>query len=212
MKILIVTGGFVNTDLLKKVVSSEEFYIIGADKGLKYLDEADITPDLAIGDFDSLDSSTAEYYKKLEKTVILKPEKDFTDTHAALYEAFKLNPEKIIILGATGTRLDHTMANISLLKNCCDRDIEAEIIDENNRIRVVKDKLTLKKENAFGNYISFMPLGDKASSVTLKGFKYNVSDKTFEQGNSLGISNEIEDDYVSVSIKEGCLIMMETRD
>ena len=209
--VLLVTGGKTSKELLLEAIERyNPLYLIGADSGLKIFHESGIEPDLCIGDFDSLNEELAKYYKSFDNTVLLKPEKDFTDTEVAVEKIIDMNPDRVVILGATGTRIDHTMANISLLKRFCDAGIEAYIIDANNRIRVITEPVTLRKD-AY-DFISLMPLGDKVTGLTLSGFKYDVSDIMLTHGVSLGISNEIVKEEASINFSEGYLILMETID
>ncbi|WP_173471963.1 thiamine diphosphokinase [Eubacterium ruminantium] len=119
----------------------------------------------------------------------------------------------VVILGATGSRLDHVLANISLLKKAVDAGVRAEIVDRNNKIRIFNnfDSIKVFKNNG-KKYLSLMPLGDKVTGLTLSGFKYGVTDADLYQGSSLAISNEITSDYGMISFKDGYLIVMETDD
>lgn len=134
------------------------------------------------------------------------------------YAGYFFDPEEIsvqndvIILGASGTRLDHTMANISLLKKTCDAGVKAVIINERNIIRVCSPGRISVKRREVKSFLSLMPLGDKVSGIELKGFKYEGSDLSLYQGSSLGISNEITDITGEISHKEGYLLVMETID
>lgn len=213
MKIMLVTGGSCGREFLKNVFQEyRPDYVIGADQGLASICGAGITPDLAIGDFDSVDSKTELFYKDKVPAIRLIPEKDFTDTHAALEKALDMNPESIVILGGTGTRLDHTMANVSLLMMACDREIPAWLVDPHNVIRVIKDAVAIRKNEQCGTYLSVMPLGDRVEGLSMRGVKYETEKITLTQGISLGVSNEIVDDTAYISIDNGYLIVMETRD
>ena len=96
---------------------SKALQLIAADKGLEFFITAGITPDLIVGDFDSLSSEGKIYMEKLPQTSIsrLKPEKDDSDTQSAVNLAISQGAKDILILGGTGTRLDHVMANLGLL-------------------------------------------------------------------------------------------------
>lgn len=148
---LIVTGGSVDQNLLATVYEGAygypvHPYVIGVDKGLEMLEQLDIEPDLIIGDFDSAnDGIRAKYVTSpdavvREKCVVLNPEKDFTDTHVAVLEAAKRGFTRALLLGATGTRLDHTLGNLGLLFTCEQEGIHAEILDLHNRISLIQKR------------------------------------------------------------------------
>lgn len=220
--VLIVTGGSLDGDFLRQVLKDESLcrkspFIIGVDKGLNVLEQLNIKPNLALGDFDSADETVREQYisnpEHFEgKCMVFQSEKDFSDTHIAVLEAIKLRPEKVIILGATGTRVDHMMANLGILKLLLDAGICGQILDANNRITLVNDKITLYKKNLYGPYVSLIPYTDFVSGVTLKGFKYNVENITIVKEESIGISNELREEEGFVTLKEGYLYVMETKD
>lgn len=119
MNTLIITGGAIEEAFAGDYLRKNKFdYIIAADKGLVFCREMGIRPDLIVGDFDSADKGALEYYRKRfpERILRFRPEKDETDTEIALTKALENTEGSITILGATGTRLDHVLGNIQLLK------------------------------------------------------------------------------------------------
>ena len=76
-----------------------------------------LTPDWIIGDFDSASSEALDYFGGQPDIswIRLNPVKDDTDTESAIRKAIALGAEKITLLGATGTRIDHLLGNIELL-------------------------------------------------------------------------------------------------
>ena len=219
--VVAVLGGDVSIPQLKEICCKTEIpVIIAADKGLEALDRAGVMPDIIMGDYDSVEKDVLEKYMD-KKPLFFDPVKDFTDGEAAVDKALELSVQEsekpedrgcIIILGATGNRPDHMLANISLLKKTCDSCISAEIISENSRIRLFKgpDRICFHKEKY--DYISLLPLGDSVEEVTIKGFKYDTECIRLVQGSSLGISNELIADDGQVNFSSGYLIVIETSD
>lgn len=215
MKVLIVSGG--NTDYEQAVgliKNSGYEIIVAVDSGLNFMKKADITPDVVVGDFDSVDHEVLEYFRKNEfiDFHVLEPEKDDTDTEYAIRFAIDQGASSITIIGATGTRLDHVLGNISLLGIGLENDVCIEMIDTNNRIRVFDKSFSIKKDEQFGKYISLIPLMGEVKGVTLKGMKYSLDNYDMKGFNSLGISNEIEADEAFFEIAEGILVVVESRD
>ena len=213
MSTLIVTGGNVNTEFLKKILEENKFEtIIAADKGLEALNKINVMPNYIIGDFDSVNKTTLNQYenKNIEITY-LKPEKDFTDTHMAIKLAIEKRAKHITIIGATGTRMDHTLANIHILNEALQNNVPTEIINENNRIMLINRKAKLIKNTNY-KYVSIIPLTTKITGVTLKGFKYNIENATINLGESIGVSNEQIEQEALIEIKEGIAILIYSKD
>lgn len=213
IKTLIVSGGNVEKDFFYEIYLNNKFdYIIASDRGLEILDKFDIKPNYIIGDFDSIDKEILNKYINADIEIKeLNPEKDYTDTHMALKLAIELESKDITILGAVGTRIDHTIANIHVLKETLDNNIECKIIDERNEIQLINRKTTLEMDKRH-KYISLIPLTTKVEGVTLKGFKYSLADATLEAGHSIGVSNEQVEKCAEIELKEGILILIKSKD
>ena len=217
---LIVTGGTVEPELLQQTLRDKngDCFIIGVDKGLEILEQLKIEPDLVIGDFDSADNGIRAKYVTSpdaivrDDCIILQPEKDYTDTHVAVSEAINRGAETIILLGATGTRLDHTLANLGLLFVCESAGVHAEILDMHNRITLIQREATLYKDKLYGPFVSLVPATQCVRDITLKGFKYNACNLSIKQGETIGISNELREEEGHITIGDGCLYIMETKD
>lgn len=162
MNTLIISGGNVKKDFLQNFLKENKYNkIIAADKGLEILNKIGVKPDYIIGDFDSVNKEMLEQYKNIPITY-LKPEKDFTDTHMALKLAMEQGAKKITMAGAIGTRFDHSIANIHILKEALENNVEAEIIDANNKIKLINKNTKIKKDENY-KYISLIPLTTIAS-------------------------------------------------
>lgn len=216
-KILLITGGYINKEVLEAHLSGNDYrYIIAIDKGLVVADDLDIKLDYIVGDFDSVPSNIFIKYKELPEVIIYPRVKDETDTELGLNLAIELGHEyaidEIHIIGATGTRIDHLLVNIYLLKNSNDQGINAIIIDEYNKIYLKDKSFSIRKSNQYGDFISLIPYSDEIEIQSLKGFKYELDNKTFYMNSSLGISNEIVLDEAFVEFEGGILIVIESKD
>ena len=211
MKILLVAGGRCDIEQLQNTARDmrevSDLYIIGIDGGMKTLREARIRPDIGVGDFDSVN---VEDYSDTP-IVKLQPEKDETDTEYALLMAIDKHPEEIVVMGATGSRLDQTMASIELLKYAVDAGVDAIILDPTNRIRVARGETVYTKDKAFGYYLSVLPFSEDLTDLTMKGFKYEIEEFTLKKGISRCISNELASDRAVINCS-GYYIVMETCD
>lgn len=215
MRALIVSGGDIDYDLLKFYCNSEEEQvIIAVDRGLRYLYDLNILPNHIVGDFDSADFDLIECYRNNTNIQIHKyfSEKDYTDTDIALNLAISLSVHSITILGALGKRMDHALGNIHILAKALSYNIFCEIVDIHNRIYVIDKSIALEKEKVYGKYVSLIPLTSFVYGLTLNGFKYIVNDYKLSIGKSLGISNEIIENFASIELKKGILIVIESKD
>jgi thiamine pyrophosphokinase len=117
---------------------------------------------------------------------------------------------EIIMLGATGYRIDHMLANISLLMLGIRRNIPISIIDSKNLIRMIVDSITLKGKK--GELFSLIPYTEKVEGLSTRGAHYELEDAVMELGNPYGISNYFEEETVRITIKKGCLLVIKSED
>jgi thiamine pyrophosphokinase len=213
VKTLIVTGGNSNIEFTKEYFLKYSFdLIIAVDKGLEILDKLNINPDYIVGDFDSIDKSVFKKYENGKFEIIkLNPIKDLTDTNEGINLAIEKGSDEIYVLGGIGSRIDHTIGNIHVLKEALDKDVICRIIDKNNEIELINKRTILDIDSNF-KYISLIPLTTKVTGVTLKGFKYEIENYDLEIGKSLGISNEQIENIATIDLKEGILILIKSKD
>lgn len=208
-RVVIVTNGKLDESLVEEIKKSD--FVIGVDWAAYWLIEQKIIPDLAIGDFDSTTGKEILVIKKFCKNIkIFSAEKDFTDTELAVSETIKLKPKEVVIYGATGTRMDHTLASILLLEKFLGKSIFASIKDVNNEIYLVNGNLTLKAEKLFP-FVSVLPVTDSVM-VSLKGFAYDIDHKTITRGEAIGVSNEIVGESGEVTVHRGKVVVVRSRD
>ncbi|MCR5784164.1 MAG: thiamine diphosphokinase [Eubacterium sp.] len=224
MVAVIFTGGSLDRDFAAGFLDKIKYDIlIAADKGTESAKALGLKADFVLGDFDSANMELVKNYVKEynPKMEVFPPEKDYTDTEIAIRCAEKNGADTVYILGASGTRLDHTIGNIHALRYLLEKNIKAYTVNECNRIHLLggvsvgKYSETLKKDEQWGKYISFIPLTSEVENVSLKGFKYPLDGGRFEAGGGgilVGISNEIEDKEAKVSFSKGILIAVESRD
>jgi thiamine pyrophosphokinase len=211
MDCIIIASGNLFIDPRIKLLLKEADLIIAADGGAAHLKQIDIPPHIIIGDMDSIDQDTRNFFKKNQIPMITHPaRKDKTDTELCIDFAVKKGASRITMLGVTGTRLDHTLANIFLMEQLADRKIDSRIIDANNEIYLVKDSLKLTGKK--GELLSLIPISSRVEGLTLKGLEYPLKNACLPMGSSLGISNYFKETRVSISLKAGVLLVTKSRD
>lgn len=214
-KTIIISGGAIHEAFAKKVIEEhKEACIIGVDHGIDFLYENQILPQYIVGDFDSANADVIEYYRKETKVPIreFNPIKDASDTEMALRLAITLGSSEIIILGATGDRLDHFWANVQTLAIACHAGVKAYILDSKNKIQVIDKGCTLKKSEAFGPYLSVFTLNGDIFDFNMRGTKWPLIHHTLKASDSYTVSNEFKEDEIRIDFMDGLLVVMQTRD
>ena len=212
---VIISGGSLDPDFALAFLREEKpELLIGADRGICFLKEKGIHPTQIVGDFDSASGDALEYFKQFPEIPIrtFNPVKDFTDTAIAMELAMEEGADRIYILGGTGTRLDHVVANIKLLSHALERKKECILMDAHNRIRLIDQPLTIEKKKQYGKYVSLFAFGGQVKGLTLRGFFYPLTEYDMEAENPLGVSNEITAENGEISFSSGKLLVMESKD
>ncbi len=208
--LIIASGTELNKDILLQLLKINDF-IICADGGLNYIEKYNVIPDAILGDFDSVKEDTLKKYKKLCKNIVqFEKEKDLTDTEIAIDYAVQNDYYDVTLICASGSRLDHTIANIMLMEKYNEVGVNIKIIDNNNEIQLIREKLVLKNKKKY--FTSIVPITKIVKGINLKGFKYKLIDKDVSRGSTLCISNYIVDDFAEISIKEGTALVFTSKD
>lgn len=232
MKVLVISGGNIDFDFALSFLKNKTFdEVIAVDGGLEcaYELEQHLPRKMLgfrhiVGDFDTVDTRVLERYRNRQsmKIYAYKPEKDYTDTDIALKLAMSLcqkvlsenadnkQTPQIVILGATGTRLDHVLANLQMLRLPMEAGIDAVIVDAYNRIRMIEHQYAVTE--SFGKYVSLIPVSEVLRGIDLVGFKYPLDHQTVYLGESLCVSNELIEDKGYIRIREGRALLIESKD
>lgn len=190
-------------------------YIVAADRGLVFLEKHGIVPDLIVGDFDSSPEGFIDEYRFRHPDVMIRtfdPEKDYTDSEIGVRAAVEQGCGHIVMIGSTGTRLDHVLGNIQVLAWLLSKAVSGEMIDPYNRITIHDRPFSVRKDSQWGKYVSFFAYGGDVTGLTLSGFHYTVKDFTLTSVGSRAVSNEIDLEEGMVSFSGGKLLMIESRD
>jgi thiamine pyrophosphokinase len=207
--VIIISGGRFGDPIFfkKKIAEIEASLIIVCDGGMRHVRQLGIKPDVIIGDMDSIEPAQLTSYSVQGVQIIKYPaNKDFTDTELALDYAMGLKPAAVYIWGALGGRLDHTLANVFLLRKGKDASIKTYLIDEYCEAFIVD------KEAAFvdakGVTVSLFAFSPKVEGLSLSGFFYPLKDAILTMGESLGVSNIIDEAYAKISVRAGNLLVI----
>lgn len=227
MKILIMTGGTTDKSFALGFLKQEAFdtYIV-ADSALETWDKMGEEDDFSlqidhlVGDFDSVSPEILKKYIDRDDLTVHRfvPEKDYTDTDIAVSLAIRLcgqetaGSSQITLLGATGTRMDHTLANMQLLLTMEKAGVQGRILDRHNQIRLLRGGISLRRQEAFGSFFSLIPITLTLREVSIRGAKYELDRHDVHMGESICVSNEFAQDTVWIKIEEGAAFLIESRD
>lgn len=190
----------------------ETDYVIAADGGLMYCPVLEIEPDLILGDFDSVDEDFAQAVQEIqkkcpEKVVCLPTEKDDTDMAFAIKCGLEAGYRSFRLYAANGGRLEHTIANIQMLKYLKEQDAVGYIMDGQGMILLAQNE-TISFKDTMEGYINIFSMNEKAHGVTLHGLKYELDHVELTNAFPLGISNEFIGVQSEVTVEDGTLLII----
>lgn len=194
------------TNFFYDKINSEDL-VIAADGGLKNTEKHNITVDLIVGDFDSLN-----FIPKGEN-VIRHPEiKDETDTILAVDIAFDKGYTDFIIYGCLGGRLDHTFASIQTAAYIQEKGGNA-VFKSDEYFMTIFENNSIRFTNENEGYISVFSYSEKSTGVTEIGLFYEITDAELTASFPLGVSNRFIGKEGSVSVQNGklCIIWNGTK-
>lgn len=198
--IIISAAPYSDISFFKKEISDDDF-VICADAGFVYAQNAGITPNLIVGDFDSSTVPDTDI-----ETIILPTHKDDTDTMYAVREGIKRGYKDFVFLAVLGGREDHTFANYSILLYLKHHGCSAEFLTEKTRVFLLENE-QLAIKNQKDKTFSIFPFACKRCGVSLRGFEYPLSSYTITAEFPLGVSNVITSDEAVVSVSGGTAII-----
>ncbi|MCI8424703.1 MAG: thiamine diphosphokinase [Adlercreutzia sp.] len=174
--------------------------IIAVDGGFASLACAGVTPDVALGDFDSLG-----YVPEGVPVLAFPPEKDASDMELALEEAIARGADAVEVYGALGRRLDHTLANLQLLASFAERGVHVRAVGDDSRIAFLVGPGELRVEGEAGGIVSVFSLTDASDGVTEEGLKWELDAVTLTNRTSWGLSNELTGVPARIAVESGTL-------
>ena len=192
--------------LIEDVVKEDCDYI-GADKGALTLAKLHIPMKLAIGDFDSIEKKDLACIEQYADEIIqLNPIKDNSDSLCALNEAIKRGYDEIDMLGAFGGRMDHSYYNLCLAYQ---HPNVLTLYDKTNKVYALQKGVYHIKKDGYA-FISFFT--NTNAKISLEGFEYTITHYEMNQDTIFTLSNSILHDEGILTIEEGCLLVLQTKD
>jgi thiamine pyrophosphokinase len=206
--IVLVGGDPVRAEI--RAVLPPNALVIAADSGLHLASVVGLHVDVIVGDFDSAEPDAVETAVGDGARVERHPaEKDATDLELALASAAGAGVERIVVVGGAGGRLDHFLANMTLLASTrwAGIAIEARVADA--WVAVARGgEPAVDIEGPQGALVTLLPAGGAARGITTKGLQYALHADDLEAGTSRGVSNVITDPPASVALAAGTLLVV----
>lgn len=185
--------------------------IIAADGGANFLLKHNITPDVLIGDFDSISESSLEELGTRLEVLQFPKEKDKTDSELALDYCFDEHFDSVTMINAVNGRLEHSLVNIFLIENFVQKGLSVYFINKENEIFVLHGPDEMELNSKKGSEISLIPLTEQTKIEFIKGFKYPLQNEILFRKHTRGISNVAETEKLSVKISSGILLIIRGR-
>jgi thiamine pyrophosphokinase len=205
MKTLILCNGQPPTPQLFAECREWADLFIAADGGGNHAHNFESLPDLVIGDLDSYDQPNTYSYE-----IVFDPDQESNDLEKALDRAKKEGSEEVLVLGATGRRLDQTLKNLSVLKQFNNKF--KSLIYRDNFGDTFLIPTSYSKELEIGTQISLFPLSGKVTGIKTEGLKYPLKNEKLMNGVRDGSSNEVISKPFKISYNTGDLLIFIARE
>ena len=199
--VLIIANGSVPSLEIIFDILTESKFIVCADGGANIAKQLKITPNVILGDFDSILSTTRRYFEDIPQ--IHLPDQHATDLEKAILFCIEENFSSVTIIGATGDRIDHTTGSLGCFKKF-GKKISMKLIDGIGEISLLQKSTLLTTQK--GEKLSLIPL-ERCEGVTTSNLKYELHNNILELGVCDGISNEAIGKRAIVSVKKGTLLL-----
>ena len=201
--IIFANGNLPNLEKARQLIRPDDF-ILCADGGTRQALALGLTPNVIVGDMDSLPENfrVADFSGEF---VLFPKDKNETDLELAINHALTLNPDQILILAALGGRMDQTLANIALLSNSSLVTHNLRITDGVEEIFFCRDEA--KVTGRSGDIVSLIPWQGEVTGVFTENLRWHLHHETLYPEKTRGISNEMTADVATISITSGLLLI-----
>ena len=187
------------TDFQARQAAGEFDFVIAVDAGFAHLEAIGVAPDMAVGDFDSLG-----YVPKARRVSRHPVKKDKSDMELAMEKAVAWDHDELVIYGALGARLDHTLANLQLFARFSERDVYVTAIGDTYAVRLLTGPDVFELPVTQGT-VSVFSANDTARGVIERGMAYSLDDEPLSNRTSRGLSNELTGEEATVAVEQGTL-------
>ncbi len=196
-----INGEFPDPAAHRRLLQSDDL-LIAVDGGTAHALALGLTPQVLIGDMDSLEPTVRARLEAAGTRVIVHPAaKDETDLELALLYALEQGVDEVLLLAALGGRLDQTLANLLLLAHPALAGIRVRLVEGPQTAFWIRGQAVF--EGQPGDTVSLIPLGGDAHGVTTEGLRWPLHDETLAVGPARGVSNVLTGTQARVTVRAG---------
>lgn len=199
--VLIFAGGDSPTTPLVDELPEADL-VIAADSGYDLALSEGFAVDVLIGDMDSIAAEDIPSHVIVERHPI---DKEATDLELALARVLEERPDRIVVVGGSGGRVDHELAAAALIAS--DRWAGTDEIDwvtDRGWAHVVRGRRIIHGD--VGSLISLIPMGGPAFGVSTRGLRWNLEAAVLDHGTTRGVSNEFVGPVADIRVNRGCVL------
>lgn len=206
--IIFINGELREPDRIQTLLRADD-RLIGADGGTRHILALGRMPDLVVGDLDSLAPETLAELIHAGVPVERHPvHKDQTDLELAIECALRDGAAEVVLVGATGGRLDQTLANVLILAQR-EWPVILRLVDGAQEATLLRGPTTATLKAAPGDTVSAIPLSNEVTGISYHGLAYPLENATLRLGSTRGISNVAEvAEEVTISLATGLLLLV----
>jgi thiamine pyrophosphokinase len=210
MRTIIFANGIINPATPVRTMINSSELIIAADGGARHCLTLDLTPNVIIGDFDSLSPEEINRFQDTGVELIRHPvHKDHTDLELALEHAAARGADEITILGGLGGRLDQSAASLLLLASPEWQKTPIRLVDGRQSALVLRGEGSLTLQGHVGDIVSLLAMAGDAKGISTRGLEYPLRKEDLAIGSSHGVSNTLLSETAEVHLEEGLLLVVQ---
>lgn len=175
--------------------------VVAADSGADIAAGLGLRVDVVVGDFDSVTPAGAAAAREQRR---FPTDKDATDLALALAEARDRGAGSLSVVGGSGGRLDHLLANVAVLAGDALAPVRVDALMGSARLWVVRRRETIR--GTVGDLVTLLAHGGPATGVRTTGLRWALAGETLEAGSSRGVSNVFAAPEATVSLESGVIL------
>jgi thiamine pyrophosphokinase len=210
LRVIIFANGVLNDPESARRSIQPGDLLIAADGGLHFYDQLGITPDILIGDLDSVGAERLASLAQGQTTIVRYPQrKDFTDLELALQYARQQGAQEILVYAALGARWDQTLANLLLPAAASMSGARVTLLDGAHEIYLIDSRRGASRWEVSGqpgDTVSLIPIGGDARGVSTEALEYPLKDETLSFGATRGVSNVLLARKARIKLEAGLLV------
>jgi len=207
--VIFANGQLPHLEMARAILQQDDF-ILAADGGTLHVLALGRTPDVIVGDLDSLPKEIQQKMQREQVEIVLYPrDKNETDLELALNHAFTFNPSRVMIVGALGHRLDQTLGNLSLMAGPRLSKIDLRLDDGVEEAILCRDQIEVHGRS--GDIVSLIPWQGDVGGVTTSGLRWPLNAEILYANKTRGISNEMTAATAAIRVKSGMLLVVHSR-